>query len=63
MHILKDRAANPENHWPVTLDDGLERQGGRFFIPRHKLLEELRISQPTNSSPTEKPIELAVRVG
>ena len=63
MHLLKYSEANPENHCPVTLDNGLEREGGSFFIPRHKLLHELRISQSTNRSRTEKPIELAVESG
>ena len=63
MHIVKHRPADPENHRPVTLDDGLERQRGRFFVPGHKLLQELRIGQSTNRSRTEKPIELAADAG
>jgi hypothetical protein len=59
MCILKGHPANVENHWPVTLDDGLESQRGRSLISGYKLFQELGIGHSAIRSQTEKPIELA----
>ena len=42
----------------MALDDGLKRERRSLVVPRHKLLQELRIGHPTDRSQTEEPVEL-----